>query len=240
MAWIMVGTLPRCVDIWQDGRMAQHHERRHPRLRIIVWMVLTVVVAKAARLATRWQLAWGATAAERERHLPGDDLVSRPGLEATRAIGIDAPPASVWPWLVQIGQDRGGFYSLDWLENLFGLNIHSADQVVSAWQNLAVGDQVTLGGPVQLEVVQLAPEHHLVLAVSPPDAATHPPFPQNLEFTWAFVVEPEGPTGSRLLIRERYAWHGFLAAWAVRAISWVSWLMTRAMLRGLRQRAEHS
>jgi hypothetical protein len=85
-------------------------------------------------------LSWGATAEEAARPLPGDDLLQSADIVATRAIRIDAAPSAIWPWLVQIGPGRGGAYTYDWIENLFGLNMHSADQIHAEWQNLKVGD----------------------------------------------------------------------------------------------------
>jgi hypothetical protein len=74
--------------------------------------------------------------------VPGDELTPPPVEQNTRAITIAATPQEVWPWLVQMGADRGGFYSYAWLENLFGLGIHNADRIVEEWQQLAVGDWV--------------------------------------------------------------------------------------------------
>src|SRR5690606_2165248 len=91
-----------------------------------------------------WAMTFGATDAELEAKLPGDELTPGADVVATRGITIAAPPERVWPWLVQIGQGRGGFYSYDALENLVGLDITSADRVEARWQDLAVGDLVHL------------------------------------------------------------------------------------------------
>ena len=87
-----------------------------------------------------WVLTWGATGGEAARPLPGDDLLVAADIVATRAIGIDAPPSAIWPWLVQMGPGRAGAYIYDWIENLFGLKMHSADRILPEWQNLKVGD----------------------------------------------------------------------------------------------------
>ncbi|MDR1151534.1 MAG: hypothetical protein LBK72_03485, partial [Bifidobacteriaceae bacterium] len=110
-------------------------------------LAIAIGGACAVALADRWHRSWGATASERTRDLPGDDLIPFPRLQATRAIGISASPADVWPWLVQLGQDRGGFYSYDVLENVMGLDIHSADAIHPEWQGLAPGDTVLLAPP---------------------------------------------------------------------------------------------
>ena len=85
-------------------------------------------------LFRRWQLRWGATSQEASGSFPGDDLITGPDLTATRAISVGLPAAQVWPWIAQLGQGRGGFYSYDFLENLAGCDIHSADQIVPEWQ----------------------------------------------------------------------------------------------------------
>jgi len=87
-----------------------------------------------------WVLTWGATDEEAARPLPGDDLLDAADIVSTRAIGIGAPPSAIGPWLVQMGPGRAGAYTYDWIENLFGLNMHSADRIQAEWQNLEVGD----------------------------------------------------------------------------------------------------
>src|SRR5271157_4609031 len=81
-------------------------------------------------------LRWGASAQECDASLPGDDLIVTPDLTATRAITVRAPADQVWPWIAQLGQGRGGFYSYDFLENLAGCDIHSADRIIPGWQDI--------------------------------------------------------------------------------------------------------
>ena len=95
-------------------------------------------------LFRRFQLRWGATAAEADGGLPGDDFLSIADLQSTRAITIEATADAVWPWLAQMGQGRGGLYSYDFLENLAGLDIHSADHIHPEWQDIKVGDRFHL------------------------------------------------------------------------------------------------
>jgi hypothetical protein len=111
-----------------------------------------------------WHMNWGATDEEVRKRLPGDDLVLHPMLESTRALTIRAPAEEVWRWLVQLGQDRGGFYSYDRLENLAGADIHNVDRIVPQMQHLKVGDFVPMA-PVQwgvpmggFTVVSIEPE----------------------------------------------------------------------------------
>jgi len=90
-------------------------------------------------------LTWGATPDEVERELPGDELLDTADIVSTRAVTIDAPPNAVWPWLVQMGSGRGGAYTYDWIENLFGLGMHSANEVLPQFQDVNVGDAMQLG-----------------------------------------------------------------------------------------------
>jgi hypothetical protein len=135
-------------------------------------------------LARRRQLGWGATARETEGAVPGDDLIGNPDLTATRAITVRATPDGVWPWIAQLGQGRGGFYSYDSVENLLGCDIHSADRIVPEWQGVAVGDEVKLYPDGPLEVVVVDPGRSFVIRGGVPMGNTAPPY----DFTWAFVL----------------------------------------------------
>jgi hypothetical protein len=115
-----------------------------------------------------WHINWGATDEEVRKRLSGDELVPYPALESTRAITIQAPVEEVWRWLVQLGQDRGGFYSYDRLENLAGADIHNVDRIVPQMQHLKVGDYVPMA-PVEwgvpmggFTVVAIEPERAIV------------------------------------------------------------------------------
>jgi len=200
---------------------------------------VTVIGSAAAAyiLAVRpWHLRWGATGQESRESLPGDDLIADPDLTATRAIPIRAAADQVWPWIAQLGQGRGGFYSYDFLENLVGCDIHSADRIESEWQDVGVGDQVRLAPKVGLAVSFLERGRSLVLRGGIPVGNTPPPY----DFTWAFVLrdEPDGTT--RLLVRERYAYTRSWAWLLVEPAEAVSFVMSRKMLRGLRNRAENT
>ena len=138
----------------------------------------TAVLGSAAAyiLAIRpWQLGWGATGEERDATLAGDDLIPNPDLVATRAITVHAPPDQVWPWLAQLGQGRGGFYTYDVLENLVGCDIHSADRVVPEWQDIKVGDQVKLHPEVGLGVAVVEQAARLSCVVACRWAPYRPP-----------------------------------------------------------------
>lgn len=182
---------------------------------------------------------WGATDDELETEMPGDELVHAPRFTTTRAVTVHASPESVWQWLVQIGQGRGGLYSYDWLENLFGLDIHSCNEIRPDLQHLAVGDVVRLSpdenGP-RLTVARVDPPRTLVLWSGPhrhEDAATP-------DITWAFVVEPVDAATTRLVARWRADFRPTIgdALGYHYLVEPVSFVMERRMLLGIRDRAE--
>lgn len=199
-------------------------------------VLVGAAVAAAGGLVLRdAALHLGATQVERSVALPGDGLLPDAHVQATRGITIPVEPAAVWPWLVQIGWQRGGFYSYDALENLVGLDIRSADEVVPAWQDLALGDHVHLAPEVALEVVVLEPAQALVIAATTPPGEKGPaPY----DCTWAFVLRPGPDVGTtRLVTRERYVSRGPGGRALIEAVSAVSTLMSERMLRGIRDRA---
>jgi hypothetical protein len=166
--------------------------------------------------------------------LPGDDLIATPDLAATRAITVRASADQVWPWIAQLGQGRGGFYSYDFLENLVGCDIHSADHIIPGWQDIKIGDEVKLAPAVGLDVVALEPGRSLVLRGGVAMGAAPPPY----DFTWAWVLRDEPDGTSRLLLRERYAYTRPWARFLVEPAEAVSFVMSQKMLRGIRDRAE--
>lgn len=136
-------------------------------------VLAAVGVAALYRAHVRpWIHTWGARADEVAAALPGDELVDPQALRTTRAVTIHAPRHDVWPWLVQIGEDRAGFYSYSLLERAVGADVHNADSIHPQWQRLQVGDTVWLArryGPHARQIVAaLEPKSHLVL-VSPTD-----------------------------------------------------------------------
>jgi hypothetical protein len=195
---------------------------------------VTVFAVAIERLYSRflrdWVLTWGATAEEAARPLPGDDLLDRADIVATRAIGIDAPPASIWPWLVQMGPGRAGAYTYDWIENLFGLNMHSADRIHPEWQNLGVGDVLrSREGRPGMRVEILDPERTLSNRSEAGD------------WVWTFVLVPEDGS-TRLVSRNRIAMKGAAAGQRLGMLVMEpgSLVMERKMLLGIKERAERS
>ena len=98
---------------------------------------IVALIVGAYVILRRRQLEWGVTTDAARSTLPGDDLVGNADLVATRCIGVRATPDQVWPWIAQVGQGRGGFYTYDALENLVGCDIHSADRIVKGSETLA-------------------------------------------------------------------------------------------------------
>lgn len=188
-----------------------------------------------------WHEHWGATESEMIEILRGDHLVAAPAHQVTRAISIEAAPGQVWPWIAQLGADRGGFYSYDWLEDRFGLDIHSATDVRPEWQDLSVGDVVyanraRTGG---WYVADLKPGELLVLAMA--DLLRDRPLRRDeglrWEFLWTFALRPEG-AGTRLIVRERVAFGSRLSKWLMAPMGLVSFVMTRKMMYGIKARSE--
>jgi hypothetical protein len=197
-------------------------------------VALGSAVTVVATLARRRYLRWGATDEEVPMALPGDELVPDADMTATRAVTVHASADRVWPWVAQLGQGRGGFYSYDFLENLVGCDIHSADHVVPEWQTIDLGAEIRLHPDVVLTVAILQPGRALVLRGGVPMG----PMPAPYDFTWAFVVrdEPDGTT--RLVVRERYRYSRWWTSLIVEPAELISFLMTQRMLRGIRERAE--
>jgi hypothetical protein len=205
-------------------------------MRSIAWieiggiaLVAASAVAACSPPARRWYLGYGATAEEVAGVLPGDDLLPRPDLVSTRAVTIEAAPSTVWPWLVQMGSGRGGAYTYDWIENLLGLDMHSADEILPQFQQLAAGDVLPLGaaGPgMRVEIFD--PERTLAF--------------RSIDGTWVWIFHlSTSRLGTRLISRNRIATPG--AGLPRRLLNRVvmepgSLVMERRMLLGIKQRAE--
>ncbi len=182
-----------------------------------------------ARFGRPWVLNWGATAEEVARSLPGDDLVPGAALQTTRALTIDAPPAAIWPWLVQMGpRPRAGAYTYDWIERLLGIDIENSDRILPEFQHLEPGEFLGLNDKGQgLAVRAVDPEKALVLQWEPAKS------------TWTFALYPEADGRTRLVSRNRLPGSGPLF-WIPMAAFMEpgSLVMERKMLLGIKERAE--
>ena len=198
-----------------------------------LWVLFAGAVS--VMLLRRASLRYGASEAEVDMVLPGDDLLAQANLRVTRAITIKATPEAIWPWIAQLGQGRGGFYSYDFLENVVGCDIHSADRIVEEWQNTAVGEQINLAPGIGLTVAHVDLGSALVLRGGIPTTMLRP---SPYDFTWAFVLRPGAEGTTRLLVRERYTYaHPWVAA-LVEPVEMVSLVMSHRMMHGIRHRAE--
>lgn len=164
-----------------------------------------------AAYATRvrpWFQRWGATAEELERVWPGDEYCPYDADQATRAVTVEAPVEAVWPWILQLGQDRGGFYSYDVLENLVGCEMPAVDRIVPEWQQRQVGDLVWLATPKRYDgkacmlVGWLEPYRAMTL-IMPDDAEEVAAGGEARHGIWSFLLDPINDDSCRLLTRSR-------------------------------------
>jgi hypothetical protein len=190
---------------------------------------------------------WGADDAEVKRALPGDERVPHSKLDKTLAITINAPAHDVWPWIAQIGQERGGLYSYELLENMIGCKMRSADRIVPEWE-LKAGDNVRFGPkgyPVQ-KVIAVEPNRSLVMAGA--DPKTEQPFDPStpapaayVNATWTFYLDQQADGATRLLSRERLDYapdtFGNKLIWRILTDP-MAFTMTRKMLLTIKQRVE--
>ena len=195
-----------------------------------VGLVLLVAVAAVAFFGfyRPWHLRWGATDAELAQTMPGDEIVLRPIFNSTRAVTVNARPEDIWPWLVQIGFHRAGFYTYDLLDN-FGAR--SAERIVPELQHLKLGDLVPLGPGENagLRVLKLEPNRWMVWGTTPDQA------------TWTWVLLPAHDGSTRLLTRVRapVSWRAPLSALWLLMFEVADFPMMRKCLLGIKRRAEN-
>ncbi len=231
------------VRIQSEISCARTSSRRRRRLPGLALLAAGGIVYGS--LIRSWQLHWGATAEEASAALPGDDLVAVARYVTTRAVTIETPPEAVWPWLVQLGQGRAGFYTYDRLEQFVGAAIRSADRIRPELQQLAEGETVRLspvGGP---KVAILEPARALVLEDTmdlrtgqsvPPGTASS--FVMNC--TWSFTLRQTYNRATRLVVRTRadFRPHALLAPVVPILLEPAHFVMERGMLLGIKRRAE--
>ncbi|MDO8728218.1 MAG: hypothetical protein Q7J35_19370 [Candidatus Methanoperedens sp.] len=207
--------------------------------------VLVIVTLVFSYYIQPWFQRWGATDEEIRATWPGDDLVPGSSVVYTRAITINAPPSVVWPWLVQIGQDRGGFYSYELLENILGSDTHNADRIVPEWQHLDVGNKVRIGPKEGVWanssniVGGIVPERFLVL-ITPGESPTTVSASIRGNGTWSFSLVPVDGKTTRLIIRGRRMESpnqsiGLLYGSVVDSVQFI---LERKMMVGIKERAE--
>jgi hypothetical protein len=217
----------------------------HLTLVVIIITAILGFLATLGHLFIRPRLlCWGATSDEASLPLAGDELIPDPILLTTRAITIKVDSTKVWPWLAQMGQGRGGFYSYDWLENLVGLNIHNANRIVLELQSIKVGDLIPFWRGAGVKVINVEPPCVLVLGgtlYSDNDANQRAATDNHMGGTWVFALQEINPNVTRLLVRTKVAKFPplWLSYFLVRIlIEPAHFIMERGMLIGIRKRAE--
>ena len=178
----------------------------------------------------RWMGRWGTTPSDLSRVMAGDGLISDPTYSGTMAVIVNARPGDIWPWLVQMGYQRGGLYSYDWLDRLFGfLDRPSATCILPEFQHLAVGDEIPLGRGPGWPVAVMEARRALVLDMRNMGG---------IDWVWQFGLYPIDEKRTRFVsrsrVRSRTVWAWLLTS----AIEPAGFIMTRRMLLGLKQRAE--
>lgn len=200
---------------------------RRPRILPGAGLAFGLLAASYPLGLRQWCRTWGATPDEVASNLPGDELLPDADVVTTRAIPIQAPPDRIWPWLVQMGNGRAGTYTYDWVENLFGLDMHSAKVILPQFQELKAGDKFPIG-TATMRVEVLEPALFLVTRVP--------------EWHWVRIIRLFPDTDvTRLVVRNRIAYPGKGPAAMIlrRLISEPGgMIMERKMLLGIKERAE--
>lgn len=211
-------------------------------LRIIgIALIVLVLLGVAYFVAVvPWMYTWGATADEIRAVLPGDELVPNPVAQTTQAVTILARPEQIYPWLMQIGVDRGGMYSYDWLENLAGLNVHTIDRIVPELQNVKPGDfwgftpqNYSMPDGPGVYVVWLEPNKAMVGCFGMRSA---PPPP--CAGTWQLVLLPKSDGTTRLILRSRTDAASPMTGVFGAIFDPITFVMSRGMLLGFRDRIQ--
>jgi hypothetical protein len=177
----------------------------------------------------RWFSRWGATPEELARAMPGDTLIPNPTEMSMQAVTVNAPPDDIWPWLVQIGYQRGGLYSYDWLDRLFGfLDRPSATRILPEFQQLAVGDTIPWGH-TELTVGVVEPLSALALSYQA----------RGFIWVWQFGLYPLDAQRTRFVTRGTEHVPSKLVWWlGMRIMELAALIMTRRMMLNVKQRAE--
>ena len=189
-----------------------------------------------AAAAWPWTRSWGTTPQEWQMALPGDRRPRAPRLEIMHGVTIDAPPETVWPWLAQLGQDRAGFYSYDWLERAFGANVHNVSVIRPEWQARRVGEYVYATDAGYMGGL-FGERPGWVIEVFEPNRVLV------LRHWGAFVLVPQADGRTRLLIRSTIS-HERIPAWAaamnLTLFELPHFIMQRRMLLGIKGLAEQT
>jgi hypothetical protein len=196
---------------------------------IVVWFArgaIAITVLLYAVLIRPWHMRWGASSEEVQMRLEGDRMIARGAIVSTRALDIDAPPDEVWRWMLQLGQGRGGFYSYEWLENLFAADMRNAELLEPRLLKLDVGDSISFQADGPATVVTLVePERALVLGDG-----------------WTLALRRIDEGRTRLIVRYPFDTHGrsLDALYYYTVFEPAHFVMESGMMLGIRERAERS
>jgi hypothetical protein len=194
--------------------------RRIKRSLVSLALALPIIIAVTWFVYRPWALTWGATAEEVNRSMPGDCIAGDSYFKATRAVTIRASPNEIWPWLVQMGYGKAGFYSYDWLDND---GIPSAERILPEYQNLEVGDLMPLSAHSRMEAKVLKPAETLLLVGV------------KNTWTWTWGLYREDSEHTRLVARLHADPKGIFSRIMVDLFEIV---MMRKCLLGIKRRAE--
>lgn len=176
-----------------------------------IWGSVLVVLNCLTPFLHSWRTKWGTTPEEIQINLPGDEYIPNPIWSYTHAVTINASSQAIWPWIVQMGQGRGGFYTYEFLENLVGCKIHNTDKIIAKYQELKVGDGVKLHPQAPpLPVVAVEADKFLLLHAqmdSKTGGPSEPGIPQDqlIDTTWLFYLNPINKYSTRLITRGHYS-----------------------------------
>jgi hypothetical protein len=212
-----LGVAAAVSGIWSTGRALRRRRLPPPTAALIVAALLAYTT-----VLRPWSRRWGASPDETTMPLPGDELVATPGIMMTRAVTINASTDEVWAWLAQIGQDRGGFYSYEWLENLAGCEMRNADRVHTEWQQRVIGETVRLHPATGLKIARFEPGRSYAF-----------------EGGWYLALRPIDARRTRLLARSRVP-RGLPSLLYAAFIELPHFIMERKMLLGIKERAERT
>jgi hypothetical protein len=204
---------------------------------VLVASALATLLLGFQTMARPWFLDWGATADERQWSLAGDDIVPGEAVQHTRAMTIHAAPSDIWPWLAQLGQDRGGFYSYDLLENAVGCRMPTDDVLRPDRQEWRLGDRLWMYPPDRAGGIGFATlreyEPGRALGFATRVVGTRLEAPEN--GSWSFALIPMGERSTRLLVRGRATMERSLAGTLFDRLVFepAHYVMERRMMAGL-------
>ena len=180
---------------------------------------------------------WGSTSAERDKLYAGDSIVAKPEYISTIAVTINKSPSEIWPWIVQMGKNKAGFYSYTWLENIFGCKLHNADRIHPEWQDTREGDYEPVCASAEKKkmpgwtIIKLIPNKAFVYKIS-----------SDSSWMMGYYVDSINENRSRLIARMKYERPKGFGEFVIDKI-WMEWahcLMQKGSINGIKKRVENN